>query len=1824
MTDLLPAGPLGEMPSILPELPSIDTSSLDMNLRTIRSVEQSWRLPEIPDSVKLDLASFGTSTSELGQFLNGLDSDLSGNDSDGFVAEPDLPPLTVIPSTGTQFGPINTGFWQQARSMVSQLAGDAPPETLDMNAAQRWKLEAIKRGYLPYPEDGRVDSTWSGDMYSIVKEMRYDLINERFRGDRVGAMPIRGTPDKPGIVDIIGEWVTPSGLLKAATELDFWWDFGAIGKEWNDWDDKWRRVADSDGPWDFAKNLVDAATGPIDDVVFPVINVVLMFTGVGSLAEGLRLGVSGARAARAISAADKAADIYRAGRTAEVAAGAYRAGRVSTAIRSSRLGAVVERVLPAAENVAELGRPSMTSSWLMRRNTPALVATGTKMAQWRALPQVIAARRTVQVGARLGLVSKVENDVFNTSGVSLADFGVGQTLRDSVIGNPVVSNGVDYVFAPYNIAAPGTYVNGGRAAVANSFKYLGNWKGRAVAGGVAGMATQAAASPGEEDDWTDPLLAGAAAATVFAGLPSVARAADWAVGQRSIPALSNAVRKVARFGRVWSWEPVTENERFTTMWLDALRQRMDPEQYQQFTDKVRQGGFKQAMAEVFKTDKTTAGGAMFYVMLAGAIDYAATHMASLTAAEEGSRSWYNTYFGHQNRLTAAVSTFGPSTTPEYAAWRLAVQGARRGRLERFRTLVESFRGEDGAAALAEAIAHHNEQAVKVMRQILGDTGIEGLSDDIVESMGAFAPEFADMMRIHMTNYIAKAMDSFGEWGKYQPAVSDLGGFVGRGVFDDARLLPAISSVDGRTRLNLVEAMDEIEPEFLDTPAHLIVSGVTDRLFVEPTTTWDELRRAGFFVNPMAMEVTPARSRFAMALRSTKSKQDLLIEHDAVKRVIEAVKSMSKAASVMTAEGNQLIRSVDLSEVSQYTLAGMLRAASATEDQAKAVQVMARALKFAKSQGFDVSGVPELALESYVRSLSSDARWWREFDMPEIVTSTAGKPLGGLELLEERAKKLKEIADRSAAEIDTGALITSLREKGMVDEADELEAFITAHGERYKVVFGHDFMMPDELVAHHDVFTDLNERHMNAITLGNFFGRRHPAELARNVEIARRRAVARHMGRVLGEDLDPEDARVTGALSDVYRLVLDPELERNRSLVEDIYHQSFFEKRATGMKTAFGTRSVQDLGLGRGRKKILAALEAAGYDKKVAEAVWLGIKEGRYAEFKDQGLYAIEAKLRSKNQIIGALNVIGSSTEAGKFSARRAAAPALVGAAQGFRMGQSTAPEGEDGMAQGLIGAGIGAVAGVTTSLGANRLANRIDPAGWARIGYVADGLASYRDSLRFTLSPFFDFSRYTEAAVLGQIAAPRLEDGTRAVLPLNQSPRTLLRRLQKKHGSTEGQRMWNAIQDEWRMASKGKFDVNMLEETQHQFEEIGILGFNPTRWMMSTFHYMREAGMSSEAAYDAVRNMYTYGVKSRSPFEQSVNFILFPFSFSKKTVTHAAEFLSDNTLRSVLLHDTIKAYELLDENYNLDEWVKQHLPVLEKLQQLNLFAFGLSPGRLGGINKPFLDAAGIGPEAVLDPAERKGLVFNLMMPLGINVGEGVSKDQLIRLMNKSIPAINDLRYMLEDLKSQGHVIFDPSHKVRWAQTRDAINEWNEYKTSVAAALGEYGLTWNDMYTAPELANMKLDYDLKRQELERKYPGWVESRDKAVDAAQDLERERKQRKLNIQDWVRERVGEGLTVESLSPEAFTALQQEALADPTVATDWLFYLFSLEFEYAESWVKEYLGKDASMDEMGPAQFEYLRGVAIDMAASNPNFLPVYDRFFGRFLGPITSTVE
>jgi hypothetical protein len=69
---LVQAAPTVQAPSI------IDASQVDANLKQIRSVQSAWALPELPDTVQLDLASqSGVQPQHLATFLNGLDTDLN-------------------------------------------------------------------------------------------------------------------------------------------------------------------------------------------------------------------------------------------------------------------------------------------------------------------------------------------------------------------------------------------------------------------------------------------------------------------------------------------------------------------------------------------------------------------------------------------------------------------------------------------------------------------------------------------------------------------------------------------------------------------------------------------------------------------------------------------------------------------------------------------------------------------------------------------------------------------------------------------------------------------------------------------------------------------------------------------------------------------------------------------------------------------------------------------------------------------------------------------------------------------------------------------------------------------------------------------------------------------------------------------------------------------------------------------------------------------------------------------------------------------------------------------------------------------------------------------------------------------------------------------------------------------------------------------------------------------------------------------------------------------------------------------------------------------
>jgi hypothetical protein len=105
----------------LPQEIGVDASGIDANLRAVRAVEAGWRLPQLPDDVKFDLAS-NSAVEDLAGFLAGLDKDYHGeNDEDVYVAPP--PPLVIASQYG-QFSQGARSTYDSLRVGFADIAGE--------------------------------------------------------------------------------------------------------------------------------------------------------------------------------------------------------------------------------------------------------------------------------------------------------------------------------------------------------------------------------------------------------------------------------------------------------------------------------------------------------------------------------------------------------------------------------------------------------------------------------------------------------------------------------------------------------------------------------------------------------------------------------------------------------------------------------------------------------------------------------------------------------------------------------------------------------------------------------------------------------------------------------------------------------------------------------------------------------------------------------------------------------------------------------------------------------------------------------------------------------------------------------------------------------------------------------------------------------------------------------------------------------------------------------------------------------------------------------------------------------------------------------------------------------------------------------------------------------------------------------------------------------------------------------------------------------------------------------------------------------------------
>jgi hypothetical protein len=226
-------------------------------------------------------------------------------------------------------------------------------------------------------------------------------------------------------------------------------------------------------------------------------------------------------------------------------------------------------------------------------------------------------------------------------------------------------------------------------------------------------------------------------------------------------------------------------------------------------------------------------------------------------------------------------------------------------------------------------------------------------------------------------------------------------------------------------------------------------------------------------------------------------------------------------------------------------------------------------------------------------------------------------------------------------------------------------------------------------------------------------------------------------------------------------------------------------------------------------------------------------------------------------------------------------------------------------------------------------------------------IAQLRDTYRFNLSPYFSLRR---------IAKTNLKMGADGVVPTLTPVRSLTERGQYD----EAHRLLDRV-----LGSENP-RYKYLDEADRYLDSQDVFGlYNARHYEAYYAQAKQEQGWTDEQIHNGLIRVFMYGApgrEGRTALERSVNVVFFPFSFEKTVARNIGGYLLDKPAQALVLSNALDAYRdfnnhhLSGDNPLAASWYEQHLPLLDEVLRLNAFAHGVSPGELGGINRPLLNA----------------------------------------------------------------------------------------------------------------------------------------------------------------------------------------------------------------------------------------------------------------------------
>lgn len=1761
---------------------STPLQQVDANLRAIKAIEGASSLPALPDEVTLDVAgNSNMSPDGVQQLFLALESDIEevNRTRPMEVRQPDIwTPLGSQYSRGEETGRLIYG-----------LTGSGRVEQYNVDAVQDWKQRAVDLGFLDLSPQEIEDPRWLPEYSSVAVEMLREQAKQEFSGDKPGSMSV------DNVMNLVEEWLSPKGLYQAALELDLFWDTAAIGRESAAWGDKWRGWLEE--PWNPGR-LVDALTGPLDDLIFPVVNWGLMLTGIGEAYIGVRAGLFGAKSVAGLYKGSKglayAAKLGKAGQT--FLTPADRLADVAHFKNASFMSMALGPRAGAPTGAISAGLDSL-------RSTRGVSGAHNLMQGWRNLGTTVAAKKVNQQALRLGISSNVEGLVDNERGHSIASMTNIDEKVAAVMSNPVAEWSIDLLIYPPNIFERGAFATTARAA------------GR-LASRTSGF-EKLTQSQELTLAWNDAIRQSLEEADPEKAAQYLADVHDYGVQQ----ALANQVAQGSK-------EKLGEVMAYVTTMAVIDGAARNPEMFGIAEELMSSGQriqFHKARNRIIgqlreydpdRVDVVLDGMARYGLNIDDGMTEAAqigTRSSSPAELEKARNRVRGAYLGEHDNLIAGpvegdVRLYGmrdPETgeiswasdaifdeNPYFVDVNLA----------EFNASVDEV--QRNASDFAERVA--GRYKLSDMRQArVSDADIVGRFDqeklrglrDLVGLHNSRRQELLlDLMakadRSHIQQYVYETSDSFGRFHDFIDANEAIKIAYEGGQLDNV----ALKGVQGPTgaRMNVNPKLAEVNyprDTWYKEMYELVVQMADD-----PDL---KARLMDSVFSPLLRDIDPGMSRFALAGAETATKQEALEYAAAAKRHLTKVANLN-AVLEQEALVTSVTKALDNIPEGESIRQSARRIAAEVGAQLPATmgpkkQKILRAVirDTLKNNDGGLEGLRRAYQQASSDIVSSEH--WGRFGVPEQVGHTAKSTE---DIIEQRLKELYQQSMFLAAEVDLSTL---------PEMAERLKG--------YKLVYGVEFAGPQDVMQ--VMFPDLVEKQIRNTRMRAWFGRKDPAHVRKVKQRIVRSSLkaelmaAQQGGGEIRYDVwgDSSEATMDRLVDDLYDALHEVQ-DSARSRLTAANDEGILSRVATRASLARIPFDLSRLPSDVKYTKFQSLLRQRGYVDDEISAIHRALMRSQALGFNEQGLFAIESLLRSRNNVADGLRLLGRHEAHGNVVQKKMWGGAITGAAIGGAIGVSNEDGAGDGVGgtivEGVVGAAAGAAGArllgratgqLTPRAGAlARQADRVQGSGLAKWGYVADNLANMRDLFRFSLSPIFDASRYSEAIILNQIG--EMPDGLRN-LRVNQSPsgvRKAIARTARANGadanraSAIARAEWDENRRIFAATAAGDMEMETIDSVGRRFSSVGVLGFSPTDWMEATFWHLRQAGVDNRKAYETVREIYTYGMTGRSSAELSMNFVFFPFSFTKKVLTHMQSFFAQDLGRLVLIQDGLATYQTLNDNYDLSSEFRDRLPVLDRMNRMNVLAYGIGPGRFGGVNAPITGALRdtplvgqlyVGPE--IDE------ITNLFVPQMVTLNTDQDASELWDTMKQLLPAVNDVNTLIGDAIEQGYVIGSESHMTRQAEARRGWEEWRDFQQSLQPVMDGTGKTWGQLMRTPEFNQF---VTARRAEISAAYPEWKHAMGDGIarSAAIDLE---------IQERIRQvELGKG------APE-----------DQALVT------FQLNYNALSDLLSSQGYSMSNPEEVPPEAFVIMKELAVDLAQQEPRFKRLYDRMYRRMFGDIAT---